>query len=164
MEELIAGLPDSLFRENFLIPSCTFVRRDVPGRFGFFPTRQDATYAEDWDLYLRCILGGAHFAFLDGEYTRYRRHPGGATSNYLIITSECVRVLRKNWRTAPPWAKHGLAVSLHTHLCRLAYLRVSFREWSGLASALEALRIRPFDTAPLVQVGKGLRNNWKNLR
>ncbi|MBE2179497.1 MAG: glycosyltransferase family 2 protein [Chthoniobacterales bacterium] len=164
MEELVAGFPRSLFRENFLIPSCTFVRRNVPERFAFFTARRDAMYAADWDFYLRCIARGAHFVFLDGEDCYYRRHAGAATNNYLKMTNECVLILRDNWRAAGGLMKGDLAATLHEHLCRLAYLRISFRMWRGLGDAFEAWRRKPFDAAPFVQVARGLRNNWKDLR
>lgn len=164
MDELLAAFPRSLFRENFLLPSCTVLRHDVIRRLGGFATREQAMNAADWDFYLRCIAGGVRFAFLPEETCHYRRHAGAATSNYLVMTRECVKILRRNRHTATGAMHDALTETLHKQLCKLAYLRISFREWCGLKDALEALRLRPLNAAPLVQVSRGLRNNWKDLR
>lgn len=164
MDELVASFPQSLFRENFLLPSATVIRRDVIQRFGVFATREHALNAADWDFYLRCAGAGARFVFLPEETCNYRRHEGAATSNYLVMTRECVRILRRNRQAARGRMRSDLTDTLHRHLCKLAYLRISFREWTGLRDAWEAVRLKPLDAAPLVQAAKGLRNNWKNLR
>lgn len=164
MDDLVAAFPRSLFRENFLLPSCSVMRHDLIRKLGGFATREQAMNAADWDFYLRCVAGGAHFVFLPEETCHYRRHAGAATSNYLVMTRECVKILRRNRNTAAGVMRAALTDSLHKQLCKLAYLRISFREWCGLKDAWEALRIRPVDSTPLVQVWRGLRNNWKDLR
>jgi glycosyltransferase involved in cell wall biosynthesis len=163
-DELVAAFPHSLFRENFLLPSSTVMRSDVVARFGTFATRDRALNAADWDFYLRCIAGGARFVFLSDETCHYRRHDGAATSNYLVMTRECAKILRLNRSAAHGRMRKELTDTLHGHLCKLVYLRTSFREWSGLRDALEALWLRPQSIGPLVEFWKGLRNNWKNLR
>jgi glycosyltransferase involved in cell wall biosynthesis len=161
MDELVAVFPGSLFSENFLLPSSTVVRHEVIRRIGAFATREHALNAADWDFYLRCVAGGVRFAFLPDETCHYRRHEGAATSNYLVMTRECVRILRRNQVAARGVMRSALTDTLHQHLCKLAYLRLSFREWTGLRDAWEAVCLKPFDPAPLAQVFKGLRNNWK---
>ena len=164
MDELEAAFPRSLFRENFLLPSSNVIRHDLIRRVGTFATREHALNAADWDFYLRCVAAGARFVFLPVESCRYRRHKGAATSNYLVMTRECVKVLRRNRRAARGEMRADLTGTLHAQLCKLAYLRISFRDWAGLSDAWEALRLKPLDAAPLVQVAGGLRNNWKDLQ
>jgi len=162
MKELEDAFPRSLFSENFLLPSSTVMRHDVIHRVGGFATREHALNAADWDFYLRCVGAGTKFVFLPEETCHYRRHKGAATSNYLVITRECTRVLRRNRQSARGRMRSDLTDSLHGHLCKLAYLQVSFRDWEGLRAAGEALLLKPLNIAPFVQVVKGLRNNWKN--
>lgn len=164
MDELLSAFPQSLFRENFLLPSCTVLKHDVVKKLGGFATREQAMNAADWDFYLRCIAGGMRFAFLPAETCHYRRHAGAATSNYLVMTRECVKILRRNRSATGGAMKEALTETLHKQLCKLAYLRISFREWSGLTDAWQALRLKPWSLAPLVQVRNGLRNNWKDLK
>ena len=163
IDELIASFPGSLFRENFLLPSATVVRRQVIDQIGGFISREVASNAADWDFYLRCIASDLRFTFLPEEDCFYRSHQGSATANYLIMTRACVRILRKNRLAARGRMRKELSDSLHRQLCELAYLQVSFREWAGLKHAGEALQLKPLDAAPFIQVSKGLRNNWKNL-
>lgn len=164
MDELVAAFPYSLFRENFLLPSSTFMRSDMVARFGTFATRDRAFNAADWDYYLRCVAGGARFVFLSEETCRYRRHDGAATSNYLTMTRECAKILRLNRNATRGRMRDDLTDTLHGHLCKLVYLRTSFRDWFALCDALEALWLKPQSIVPIVEFSKGLRNNWKNLR
>jgi hypothetical protein len=164
MDELVREFPRSLFRENFLLPSSTVLRHDVIRRLGGFATREHALNAADWDFYLRCVAGGARFVFLSEETCHYRRHEGAATGNYLVMTRECVKILRRNRDAARGPMREDLTDTLHRLLCKLAYLRISFRDSAGLGDAWEALRLKPLDAAPLVQLWKGLRNNWKDTR
>jgi len=164
IDELIASFPKSLFRENYLLPSATVLRRRVIDQIGGFITREVATNAADWDFYLRCIASGVRITFLPEENCYYRSHQGSATANYLKMTRACVCVLRKNQRTASGLMRKELSDSLHAQLCKLAYLQISFRDWEGLKHVGEALRLKPLSAEPFVQVFKGLRNNWKNLR
>jgi len=162
--ELVASFPGSLFRENFLLPSANVVRHQIIDQIGGFISREVASNAADWDFYLRCIASDLRFTFLADENCYYRSHEGSATANYLIMTRACVRILRKNRRGASGRMRKELSDSLHGQLCKLAYLEASFRDWAGLTHAGEALRLKPLDAAPFIQVYKGLRNNWKNLR
>jgi len=164
VKELEDAFPRSLFSENFLLPSSTVMHRDVIYRVGGFATREHALNAADWDFYLRCVSAGARFVFLPEETCHYRRHLGAATSNYLLITRECTRVLRRNRQSVRGRMRNDLTDSLHRHLCKLAYLQVSFRDWAGLKHAGEALLLKPLNIGPFIEVAKGLRNNWKNLR
>jgi hypothetical protein len=104
------------------------------------------------------------FAFLPAETCHYRRHAGAATSNYLVMTRECVKILRQNRSATGGPMREALTETLHNQLCKLAYLRISFREWAGLMDAWQALQLKPWSLAPLVQVRNGLRNNWKDLK
>jgi teichuronic acid biosynthesis glycosyltransferase TuaG len=164
IDGLIASFPSSLFRENFLLPSATVIRRRTFDEVGPFISREVASNAADWDFYLRCIARDVRITFLADESCYYRSHEGSATANYLKMTRACVCVLRKNRRAASGRMRRELSDSLHEQLCKLVYLEVSFREREGLKHAGEALRLKPTNAAPFIQVAKGLRNNWKNLR
>jgi glycosyltransferase involved in cell wall biosynthesis len=160
MNGLVSNFPDSLLRENFLVPSSTFVRRSIRDKIGGFTSDRAVMYAADWDFYLRCIAGKAKFAFHMGEDCFYRRHAAAATANYLKITKECAQILRNNYKATKGQTKLKLQETLYVHLCRLAYMKISFRDWSGLRDAFVASSIRPFQMKPWVQVLLGLKNNW----
>ncbi|MBE2179494.1 MAG: glycosyltransferase, partial [Chthoniobacterales bacterium] len=164
MDELVAAFPRSMFRENFLLIFAAVIRHDYIRKVGGFITREHALVGEDWDFYLRCIAAGARFVFSAEECCYYRRYQGSLTSDYLGSARDCVRVVRRNRRTARGIMRRDLTDALHERLCWLAYLLTSFRDWDGLRDMWEALRLKPFDVAPFVQVAKGLRNNWKSLR
>lgn len=161
--ELEASFPGSLFRENFLLPSTTVFKKSIIDRIGGFISRQEASNAADWDFYLRCVAHDLRFAFLEAENCHYRHHSGSATANYPVMLRACVSILRKNRRMARGRMRAELTGSLHDHLCKLTYLRISFREWDGLGYAAEALALKPFDIDPLARVFRGLRNNWHRL-
>jgi hypothetical protein len=154
------GFPKTLYAENFLLPSTTIFRRDVPARVGNFSKVFSA--AADWDFYLRCAAGGLRFGFVPEELCFYRRHGGALTSNYLGITEDCVRVLRENFSRSDGTMRDCLRQSLYTHLIRLAYLKLSFRNWSGLTSALEAFLLCPSQKELYSQMVKAMKNNWKH--
>ena len=161
MEELRGSFPSSLFVENFLLPSCTVIHRRVREVIGGFDPNRDVMYAADWDFYLRCIAGGQRFVLMKEEHCYYRKHQGAATGNYLQMTRECAKVLKKNWKTSRGVMKARLKESLHVHLSRLAYLKISFRDWSGLGDAAEACLLYPWNPEPYQSLYKGLKNNWK---
>lgn len=162
MPELEKGFPATLYDENFLLPSTTMFRRSVWEKVGGFSREYSA--AADWDYYLRCIAAGMRFGFVPRELCFYRRHPGALTSNYIGITEACVGVLRGNWKRSAGAMRAALEKSLYMHLVRLSYLRISFRDWSGLSLAIEAARLRPFSDELYSAIVKALRNNWKDLR
>ena len=162
MPELEKGFPATLYDENYLLPSTTMFLRSVWKKVGGFSREYSA--AADWDYYLRCIAAGMRFGFVPRELCFYRRHAGALTSNYIGITEACVGVLRRNWKRSGGAIRAALEKSLYTHLVRLSYLRISFRDWSGLSSAIEAARLRPFSDELYSSIFKACRNNWKNLR
>ncbi len=160
MDGLVARFPESLFSENFLLPSCTFLHRRVIEQVGGFSRRPDLMYAADWDFYLRCIRKNQRFVFLGGDECRYRKHSGAATGNYLRMTVECVNVLRMNWKNSEGLMKKCLRASLHVHLCRLVYLKISLRDWSGLKEAKEAFLLDQWNPDLAKSLIKALKNNW----
>ena len=160
MDDLVARFPESLFCENFLLPSCTFLHRRVIEQVGGFSRRPELMYAADWDFYLRCIRKNQRFVFLEGDECRYRKHSGAATGNYLRMTVECVNVLRMNRKNSEGLMKKCLRASLHAHLCRLVYLKISHRDWSGLKELEEAFLLDPLNPDLPKSLIRALKNNW----
>ncbi len=78
---LPAGGPsvEELYRANPLCTSSVVVRRAVLEAAGGFTS--PLALAEDWDLWLRLVAGGASFAAAPQAVVRYRRHPGGLTAD-----------------------------------------------------------------------------------
>lgn len=79
VEAELADWPQSLYRRNFIIPSCVMVARDaVTGLQGFDET-PELQHVEDWDLWLRLIEAGRLFRFNTETVALYREHTGAAT-------------------------------------------------------------------------------------
>ena len=160
MNDLIGAFPTSLMAENFLLPSATLIRRRVIMAVGEFKNREALIYAADWDFYLRCVAAGMRFGFLRKHNCRYRKHDEAATGNYLRMMGECVKVLRMNWKSSAGWMKKSLSASLHVHLCRLVYLKISHRDWSGLKELEEAFLLDPLNPDLPKSLIRALKNNW----
>ena len=160
VSDLVGAFPLSLAGENFILPSCTVLRRKVVETVGRFVERQEIPNASDWDFFLRCVSAGMRFAFLREENVLYRKHAGSATSNYLRMTKSCVKVLRKNASVAGGDMGSGLRAALHSNLVRLVYLKASFRDWTFVGDLWEAVRLKPFRADVWSSSLKGLRNNW----
>jgi len=73
--------PHSLAVHNFIQPSATVVRRaavvDVQG----FETEQTLQHIEDYDLWIRLVLAGKRFAFLNEATSGYRKHASAASAD-----------------------------------------------------------------------------------
>ncbi len=76
-EPLLHG-PEQIYAHNPILTSSVVLRRESFGRF-------DACYpsAEDWELWLRLLADGGVLRHVPEAVVRYRRHPGGLTSDVL---------------------------------------------------------------------------------
>jgi len=94
VEVELADWPQSLYRRNFMIPSCVMVTRcAVTGLQGFDET-PELQHVEDWDLWLRLVEAGRLFRFNAETVALYREHTGAATQqNHRMI--QRVIALRK---------------------------------------------------------------------
>ena len=70
-----ANLLPLLYERNPICVSSAVVRRDAVTAAGGIARDFDA--AEDWDLWLRLLAGGATFVVATDAVVAYRRHPGG---------------------------------------------------------------------------------------
>ena len=89
-DELAAGIHDSnallprLYESNPLCVSSAVLRRDALLAAGL---DCDLARAEDWDLWLRLIAGGAAFAFEPRAVVRYRRRAGGLSGDIATLAA-----------------------------------------------------------------------------
>ena len=99
----IRFFPNTLALHNFIQPSASLVRRSALERVGGFDTDPAIQHIEDYDLWLRLVEQGCKFAFLPLPSSRYRKHPGGATSDDARMNSLHDHLYRKHlsfFRTA----------------------------------------------------------------
>lgn len=75
--------PMSLSTGNFLQPSSTVVRKTRVVEIGGFDTDRNMQHIEDYDLWIRLSKAGTKFSFINKNLSKYRKHPGAATSNAL---------------------------------------------------------------------------------
>lgn len=72
--------PRSLFVRNFIVPSCTLVRRSVIPNDRPFDESPELQHVEDWDFWLMLVFNQARFRFVDiPDLCYYRAHPGGGS-------------------------------------------------------------------------------------
>lgn len=99
----IRFFPNTLALHNFIQPSASLVRRSALERVGGFDTDPAIQHIEDYDLWLRLVEQGCTFAFLPTPSSRYRKHPGGATSDVVRMNRLHDHLYRKHvsfFRTA----------------------------------------------------------------
>jgi glycosyltransferase involved in cell wall biosynthesis len=75
----------ALYVHNPIPVSSALVRRDALRAAGGYGGGDFPQYAEDWDLWLRMLRGGATFAAVAEPVLRYRRHPGGMTADVAAL-------------------------------------------------------------------------------
>jgi glycosyltransferase involved in cell wall biosynthesis len=78
-----------LLEQNLFAVHAAMVRRGaLPDDW---PFDESLCAFEDWDLWLRLVLQGATFAYLDEKVAVYRRHPGNMDSHELEVFKEPAR-------------------------------------------------------------------------
>ncbi len=161
LDVLIEEFPLSLARENFLLPSCTVIRRNGCERVGdFLGNKRNAA---DWDYYFRCLAAGLSFLISKAETVHYRKHAGAATSNFLKMAKSCVFVFEKNLPHMNPDMQREMSKTLHYFLGRLIYMKTSFRDWSFPSEIISSLKLQPANLTPWKSMVSGFRNNWHKL-
>jgi glycosyltransferase involved in cell wall biosynthesis len=114
----VQHFPGSLYTWNFIIPSVMLLRREAWLRVGLFDTTPEMQHVEDWDWNLRAVQGGESFGYLPRVLTRWRQHPGNATSRKAAMREKCLLVLDRhahisNYRSqilnGRLWILHDLA-------------------------------------------------------
>lgn len=83
--QITKGMPESLLRSNFILPSTTLVRRSLFDDFGGF--NEQLRNAMDFELWWRFGLAGVKFALIDEILVR-RYKPQGSLSSPSIKTYE----------------------------------------------------------------------------
>jgi glycosyltransferase involved in cell wall biosynthesis len=111
---------------------------------------QDMRTAADWELWLRLVLGGSRFGYVDEPLAVYRLQPGSLTADKAGEWRGCVDALERVATTAraDAAARPAFERSLQKH-----------REWALLAEAERALRDHAPDArsrARAVAFGSGL--------
>jgi glycosyltransferase involved in cell wall biosynthesis len=77
---------------------CPALRRGCVLEVGGFDESHEIAPAEDWDLFVRLILGGSKAGIVDEPLMRYRKHPASVTANRARALWSRVAVLEKTWR------------------------------------------------------------------
>lgn len=133
----VQNFPGSLYTWNFIIPSVMLLRRQAWLRVGPFDTAPEMQHVEDWDWNLRAVQGGELFGYLPRVLTRWRQHPGNATSRKAAMREKCLLVLDRhahvrkfhtNMRDGRLWILNDLAELSAAENPRRA-LRYRWKAW-----------------------------------
>lgn len=81
-------IPRLLYRNIAQIGSCLFLTDAVRAIGGFDPS---VGGVEDWDLYLRLVIGGYDIVFLPRVTSLYRLHQNGLSSNRIQMCDDAIR-------------------------------------------------------------------------
>jgi glycosyltransferase involved in cell wall biosynthesis len=75
------GLPESLYRRNFIAPCTVVARTESVLHCGGFDESPEIQHVEDWDLWLRMLHEGAKFSYTPSAESFYRKHEQAATAD-----------------------------------------------------------------------------------
>ena len=78
-------LPESLYLNNFIIPSAVVARKESVVSCGGFDESPEMQHVEDWDLWLRMMTAGSKFSYIPSAGSYWRRHEGASTSDSLAM-------------------------------------------------------------------------------
>lgn len=79
------GLPESLYRRNFIAPCTVVARTESVLHYGGFDESSELQHVEDWDLWLRMLHGGRKFSYTTSAESFYRKHHQAATANAVAM-------------------------------------------------------------------------------
>jgi glycosyltransferase involved in cell wall biosynthesis len=99
----VRHFPHSLALQNFIQPSAALVRTEAVRGVGGFTTDPALQHVEDHDLWVKLVLAGHRFAFLDRPTSFYRKHGTGATADAERMRRLALRI-RENH---PGFFAHG---------------------------------------------------------
>jgi glycosyltransferase involved in cell wall biosynthesis len=75
------GLPESLYRRNFIAPCTVVARKESVLRCEGFDESAEIQHVEDWDLWLRMLHEGVKFSYTPSAESFYRKHDQAATAD-----------------------------------------------------------------------------------
>ncbi|MDX6654125.1 MAG: hypothetical protein QOH18_835 [Solirubrobacterales bacterium] len=143
--------------ERCFIISWAVRRRSLLAAGGFDP---GLTHAEDWECFIRMILGGARAGFVDEPLSRYRLRPGSLSNQAVRLQEGHVQAMRK---TAADERLTDLernrvlaAVGSYEAELRLARLREAVLEGGSAARAEARKALRRADTPLPTRAKAGL--------
>ena len=128
----------ALWRDNFIAPMTTLIRRECFQRVGLF---DENLFAEDWDMWLR-ISRCYQFAYSPEVTAKYRIVGSSATrSRFGSLVDDMCQTCVKHLRTSDlaPEARQAATIRLH-ELASTSFKRRSLRHKQNLA---QAMRYRP---------------------
>jgi glycosyltransferase involved in cell wall biosynthesis len=144
-EELPPGVSEGetllplLYERNPIPASSTVIRREALEAVGGFVG--PAPLASDWDLWLRLAAAGHKFLCVPEARIRYRRHPGGVSSDLAAGAEAALAIADAHADLVDPERRARVRAS---HLTTLARGRVRRRDYAGAREALaEAAALTP---------------------
>jgi glycosyltransferase involved in cell wall biosynthesis len=134
----------SLFRNNFILPSSTLVRRALYDRIGAF----DASLPfVDYDFWLRALRAGAVYYYDPEPGVRYRRHEAQMTAGRLGVVRSLHQVRTRNAALIGDRRLIDTVASLD--LFRIGRLLVDVDPAAARSAFAEATRRTTRDTLPV---------------
>ncbi len=135
------GFRELLYERNVIPASSAMVRRDALGAVGGFAAGEPLPAGSDWDLWLRLAAAGYEFVCEPSAAIRYRRHPGGVSSDIARLASAGLLIhARHAALVGQPRARLARAHDLET----LARGRIRERDYAAARAALtSAAELRP---------------------
>lgn len=104
-DEYVRNFPQSLVRENVIVPSMVMMKRHVMDTVGGFA--DDAQMWEDWDFWMKLVGIGAKFDFETAAgLVHYREVPHSRSSAYESGCERCVATLQHHLGSS--WAPQHL--------------------------------------------------------
>ena len=132
-------------------------RRSILAAGGFDPA---LTHAEDWECFIRMILGGARAGFIDEPLARYRLRPGSLSNQAVELQRGHVQAMRKTAAderlTQLERDRVLAAVASYEAELRLARLREAVLEGGSAARAEARRALRRADTPLPTRAKAGL--------
>lgn len=145
----LADFPHGLFRQNFITPSATVMRRVVLAEVGAWDI--ELRFCEDLDFWLRCVAAGKKFQHVTGWHCLYRKnHMEAATRKTCAVLEAFAHVVERYMRlpgtrkkTCRKYAYNAYvrAAEFHAHSDPMRDSSVDRSRIAGLL--LHAWRLRP---------------------
>jgi len=131
------NMPIALFEKSFITPSATLVRRHLLLESGGFDTDPRVHMCEDLDLWLRLLMHGARFAYVETPGCYYRKHDEAATARAGYMAFQSAWVRQQHFHSVPGhWFQKRSIVAYHWWQAWLAFLRKGETRWDILARAI----------------------------